>query len=351
MILSKTKILYSNFKRFYSSINNTNKFSLKDIRVLDLTRIVSGPICTMILGDLGADVIKVEVPGHGDEARQWGPPFIKGSKESTYFLSLNRNKKSICVNLKSPEGKEILYNLAKECDILVENFIPGKLDSMGLGFKNINKINPKLIYCSISGFGSYGPYANKPGYDVIAFSYGGLMNCTGSTDGDPCRVGVPIIDITTGLYAHGAIMAALYQRNFTGIGQLIQCNLLSTTVASLIYHGFNYLNLGIEAKRLGSAHPSIVPYQSFRTKDKYYISIGVGSNQHFKEFCKRIEIPNLSANELYTTNEKRVKNREELLNIITKKMETKTLDEWLNMFEGSSFPFGPVNPVSKVLVS
>lgn len=231
--------------RYY---NKDAKLSpLAGIRILDLTRIVAGPYCTMILGDLGAEVIKVEQPGHGDEARNWGPPFIANSNQSVYFTSVNRNKKSVCIDLK--KGRNIIEKLCGKCDVLVENFVPTKLEKMGLGYHQLSEIAPHLIYCSITGYGYDGPYKKRPGYDVIAASLGGLMNITGPKDGPPCKVGVPMTDLATGLYAHGAILAALYQRSQTGRGQWIQCNLLSTQIASLINVASNYLNANISASR------------------------------------------------------------------------------------------------------
>lgn len=216
---------------------------------------MAGPYCTMVLSDLGADVIKIERPGNGDESRKWGPPFIKNSKDSVYFLANNRNKRSCCVDLK--KGTDIIYDLARKCDVLVENYIPGKLDEYKLGYEHISKVNPSIVYCSITGYGNVGPYAKRPGYDVIAASMGGLLHITGSENGPPAKVGVAVTDLATGLYAHGAIMVALLQRMKTGKGQKIDVNLLSTQVASLINVASNYLNAQKEAKRWGTAHESI----------------------------------------------------------------------------------------------
>lgn len=322
-----------------------NKSPLSGIRVLDLTRIIAGPYCTMILGDLGAEILKIEKPGSGDEARKWGPPFIEGTEEATYFLSVNRNKKSICIDLK--EGRDVIYELAKKSDILVENYVPGKLKNIGLGYEDISKVAPHLIYCSLTGYGYEGPYTNRPGYDVIAASIGGLLHITGPKDGSPCKVGVAVTDLATGLYAHGAILAALYQRMKTNKGQWIQCNLLSTQVASLINIGSNYLNSGKEGVRWGSEHESIVPYEAFHTKDGY-MTVGTGSDAQFLDLLKRMQLLKLSKIDKYKNNEARVKNRNELLPILREKFRTKTNKEWEIVFKGALFPYGPINTIRQV---
>lgn len=325
-------------KRLFQTQDNS---TLSGIRILDLTRIVAGPYCTMILGDLGADVIKVENPKGGDEARKWGPPFVGTTHESTYFLCLNRNKRSICVDLKSQLGKQVIYDLAKESDVLVENYVPGKLDELKLGYEHLKNINPKLIYCSITGYGQTGPYRNKPGYDVIAASIGGLLHITGPKDGEPVKVGVAATDMATGLYAHGAILAALIKRSRTNIGQKIDCNLLSTQVASLINIGSNYLICGKEASRWGTAHESIVPYEAFPTKDGYF-TLGAGSDKQFQHLCELMEI-NIAKDTKFLTNKDRVKNRKELIGVLRNEFIKKTNKEWFDKFENASFPNGPVN--------
>ncbi|XP_050587002.1 succinate--hydroxymethylglutarate CoA-transferase isoform X2 [Bombus affinis] len=299
----------------------------------------------MILGDLGAEILKIEKPGSGDEARKWGPPFIEGTEEATYFLSVNRNKKSICIDLK--EGRDVIYELAKKSDILVENYVPGKLKNIGLGYEDISKVAPHLIYCSLTGYGYEGPYTNRPGYDVIAASIGGLLHITGPKDGSPCKVGVAVTDLATGLYAHGAILAALYQRMKTNKGQWIQCNLLSTQVASLINIGSNYLNSGKEGVRWGSEHESIVPYEAFHTKDGY-MTVGTGSDAQFLDLLKRMQLLKLSKIDKYKNNEARVKNRNELLPILREKFRTKTNKEWEIVFKGALFPYGPINTIRQV---
>ncbi|XP_076283279.1 succinyl-CoA:glutarate CoA-transferase isoform X1 [Lasioglossum baleicum] len=318
---------------------------LEDVRVLDLTRIVAGPYCTMILGDLGAEILKIERPVTGDEARHWGPPFVKGTRDSVYFLSVNRNKKSICIDLK--EGKDIIYELAKKSDVLIENYVPGKLSKFGLGYQDISKVAPRLIYCSMTGYGYKGPYSSRPGYDVISASVGGLMHITGPKDGPPCKVGVAVTDLATGLYAHGAIMAALYQRMKTNCGQWIQCNLLATQVASLINIGSNYLNANKEAVRWGSEHESIVPYEAFLTKDGY-MTVGTGSNAQFLELLKRMQLTELFENDKFKDNTARVQNRDELLDILRRQFEKKSNKDWSAIFDGASFPYGPINTIGQV---
>lgn len=307
--------------------------------------LVAGPYCTMILSDLGADVIKIERPGSGDESRKWGPPFVKNSKDSVYFLANNRNKRSVCIDLK--KGTDILYDLAKKCDILVENYIPGKLSEYNLGYEHISRVNPAIIYCSITGYGSLGPYAKRPGYDVIAASMGGLLHITGSENGPPAKVGVAVTDLATGLYAHGAIMAALIQRMKTGKGQKIDANLLSTQVAGLINVGSNYLNAEKEAKRWGTAHESIVPYEAFKTKNGY-LTLGTGSDSQFQALCKYLEISHIPNDPKFTNNEQRVKNRGELISLLSGILAKETSQHWMDMFKHAPFPVGPINSIAEV---
>lgn len=321
-----------------------DKAPLKGIRVLDLTRIVAGPYCTMILGDLGADILKIERPGGGDESRKWGPPFLPNSTDSVYFMACNRNKRSACIDLK--KGRAIIYDLVKQSDVLVENYIPGKLDELQLGYEKLKSINPKLIYCSISGYGPTGPYAQRPGYDVIAASMGGLLHITGAADGPPAKVGVAMTDLATGLYAHGAIMAALLQRHQTQRGQKIDVNLLSTQLACLINVGSNYLNAGKEATRWGTAHESIVPYEAFKTKSGY-LTLGTGSDSQFQSLCRYLDIPKVAEDEKFLTNRDRVANREELISILNEILGTKTSDDWMAVFEGAPFPVGPINSMKE----
>lgn len=299
----------------------------------------------MVLSDLGADVIKIERPGTGDESRKWGPPFIHNSKDSVYFMANNRNKRSCCIDLK--RGTNIIYDLAEKCDILVENYVPGKLSEYNLGYEDIKKINPSLIYCSITGYGSVGPYAKRPGYDVIAASMGGLLHITGSENGPPSKVGVAVTDLATGLYAHGAIMAALLQRYKTGKGQKIDVNLLSTQIASLINVASNYLNAGKEAKRWGTAHESIVPYEAFKTKNGY-ITIGTGSDCQFVALCDYLKIPQVAKDPKFNNNEQRVQNRTELIDLLSQIVAKETSQYWMDLFSDAPFPVGPINKIADV---
>ncbi|XP_046569855.1 succinate--hydroxymethylglutarate CoA-transferase-like [Haliotis rubra] len=329
-----------------ASHQSERRSPLEGIRILDLTRVLAGPYCTMLFADLGADVIKVERPGAGDDTRSWGPPF-KGT-ESAYFLSVNRNKKSIGVDLKTPKGAEIVKQLAGSCDVLIENYLPGKLGEMGLGYDDMKALVPRLVYCSISGYGQTGPYRSRAGYDVIASGVGGLMNITGPRDGDPCKVGVAMTDLSTGLYAFGATMVALHHRQQTGCGQYIDCNLLSTQVASLVNIASNYLNAGVEGKRHGTAHESIVPYQAFKTKDGEYMLVGAGNDKQFQLLCKRMDLPELLEDERFQQNKVRVANRDVLLPLIANRFETKTSSQWMQVLEGSGIPYGPVNNMQEV---
>lgn len=317
---------------------------LSGVRIVDLTRIVAGPYCTMILGDMGAEIIKIEKPGSGDEARNWGPPFIGDSGESCYFISLNRNKKSVCVDLKSKAGQKIVYDLVKKSDVLVENYVPGKLADLNLDYNRLKEVAPHLIYCSITGYGPDGPYSQKPGYDVIAASLGGFLHITGPEDGAPVKAGVAVTDLSTGLYAHGAILAALIQRGKTGVGQKIDANLVSTQLATLINIGSNYLNAGKEAKRWGTAHESVVPYEAFPTKDGYY-TIGTGSDKQFRDLCYKINLSEIATDPKYLTNALRVKNRKELIPLLRATLVTKTNKEWNEIFADATFPCCAINSV------
>ena len=332
--------------------NKVSRGLLDGVRVLDMTRILAGPFATMMLGDMGADVIKVEEPRRGDDTRSWGPPFVSGSgqsEESAYFLSVNRNKRSIGVDLKHRKGMDIIHKLATVSDIFVENYLPGKLDELGCGYQHLKTINPGIIYCSITGYGPDGPYANRAGYDVIAASLGGLNHVTGPVDGDPCRTGVAMTDICTGLVANGAILAALYSRNSTGEGQKIDCDLLSTNVAAMSHIASNYLNAGVEAQRWGSGHGSIVPYQAFKTRDGRFVTIGTGNDKHFKNLCSLCELDHLPLDTRFVHNKDRVAHRHVLIPLLSAKFLEKTCDEWLHILEGASFPFGEVNTVGEAL--
>jgi len=330
--------------------SSSSSSPLQGIRVIDLSRVLAGPFATMILGDLGAEIIKIERPNTGDDTRSWGPPFIEaeaGSRESAYFLSVNRNKKSVCVDINTNHGQNIVKQLAATSDVFVENYIPGGLEKRGLGYSSLQKAAPGLIYCSISGFGPEGPYKSRGGYDVIAASMGGLTHVTGERDGGPMKVGVAMTDLATSLYAHGAILAALFQREKTGLGQKIDCNLLSTQVSSMVNLAGNFLNAGTIPGRWGTAHASIVPYQTFKTQDGY-LTVGCGNNNQFREFCDKIDRLKLVEDPAFKNNEDRVRNREDLVAILSERLGEGTNKGWCQTFEGSGFPYGPVNSMDEV---
>ncbi|XP_078544327.1 succinyl-CoA:glutarate CoA-transferase isoform X2 [Lissotriton helveticus] len=337
--------LSSNGEQSFEQPGAVNVRPLEGVKILDMTRVLAGPFATMILADLGAEVIKVEKPGSGDDTRAWGPPFV--GTESAYFLSINRNKKSIAVNIRHPKGTKIIHELAGVCDVFVENYVPGKLAEMGLGYEDMSKIAPHIVYCSITGYGQTGPMFQRAGYDSIAAAMSGLMHITGPQDGEPVRPGVAMTDLATGLYAHGAIMAGILQRHKTGKGMHIDCNLLSSQVACLTHIAANYLNGGMEAKRWGTAHGSIVPYQAFKTKDGYIV-IGAGNDQQFVTICKNLNLPHLTEDSKYKTNTLRVQHRKELLEILSTRFSEKKTSEWLQIFEGSGIPYGPINTIGKV---
>lgn len=319
---------------------------LKGIKVLDLSRILAGPYCSMMLGDLGADVIKVERPKTGDDTRHWGPPDAGG--ESAYYLFTNRNKRSITVDLKSAEGREIIKQLAAKSDVLVENYKVGTLEKMGLGYEELKQENPGLVYCSISGFGQNGPYKDKPGYDFIIQGIGGIMSITGPIEGPPMKVGVAIVDITAGLFATNAIQAALIHRSKTGLGQYIDISLLDSVLAWLANVGSNYLVSGEIPNRYANAHPNIVPYETFKTRDGSFIALAVGNDRQWELFCKLAGIEDLSSDPRFATNSQRVLNREVLIPLISEKMLDRTAEEWLQGLEDLKIPAGPINSFDKV---
>ncbi|MCW3987171.1 CoA transferase [Candidatus Bathyarchaeota archaeon] len=318
---------------------------LEGIKVLDLTRFLAGPYCSMILADLGAEVIKVERPGTGDGSRQWGPPFIQG--ESAYFLSINRNKKSITLNLQSEKGKTILHKMAASCDILIENFRPGTAQRLGADYATLSKINPKLIYCSISGFGQDGPYRRKPSYDIVAQAMGGLMSLTGEKGRPPVKIGVAISDIFAGMFATIGILGAVVTRNKMGRGQMIDVSLLDGIVSILSHQAGNFLASGVNPERLGSAHPTIAPYQAFKASDSYFV-VAVGNDSLWKRFCQGLGLNELMKDTRFATNPDRVKNRDELTQILENLFLMKTSREWVELIEAAGVPCGPVLSLSEV---
>ena len=317
---------------------------LSDVIVIDLSRVLAGPYCTMILGDLGATVIKVEQPGKGDDTRHFGPPYIAG--ESAYYLGLNRNKQSILLDFSTPEGKERLLKLLSTATVLVENFRPGALERQGLGYETLRAINPGLIYCSISGYGQTGPYALRPGYDFVAQAESGLMSVTGEIDGDPQRVGSPVGDVSAGMYACISILAALRVRDHTGKGQHIDISLLETTMSLLSNVASNYLISGEEAPRLGNGHPNIVPYQAFHTKDGYVV-VSCGNDRLYQALCQLLGREDLAADPSFATNPQRVRNRQALVPALQEEFLRRTTEEWLPELRAAGIPCGPINTVSQ----
>jgi crotonobetainyl-CoA:carnitine CoA-transferase CaiB-like acyl-CoA transferase len=300
----------------------------------------------MLLGDLGADVIKVEEPGRGDDTRQWGPPFTQ-SGMSAYFISANRNKRSLTLNIKSLEGQKILKALIKKADVLVENFKPGTLGRLGLGYKQLAKLRKGLIYCTISGYGYSGPDSEKPGYDFIAQARGGLMSITGQADGDPVRVGLAIADLLSGMYACNAITAALFARQRQKTGQRIDISLFDAQVGTLSYVASNYLISGKPPRRYGNGHPNIVPYQSFRASDGYF-AFASGNDLQWSNFTKAAGRADWATDPNYATNPKRVENRDKLIPQLEGLFATKTVAEWLAICEQAGVPAGPINTVDQV---
>ena len=319
--------------------------ALDGIRILDLSRVLAGPYCTMFLGDLGAEVVKVEQPGAGDDTRGWGPPFAGG--ESAYFLSVNRNKKSLTVDLKSPEGKDLVRRLAQNADVLLENFRPGTMERLGLGENDLRGANPRLVYASLSAFGADGPMSGWPGYDLIVQAWGGLMSITGMPDGEPTKVGVAIVDVIAGLMLGKAICAALYAREKLGVGQRIDTSLLEAQVACLVNAGSNYLIGGQIPARYGNAHPSIVPYQSFKTADGYLV-IGVASETIWKRFCPAIGRVDLADDPRFAKNSERVARRDELLNILGEILASRDSKTWSKILQEAEVPCAPVQTVDQV---
>ncbi len=325
---------------------------LNGIRILDLTRALAGPYCTMMLGDLGADVIKVEQPGRGDESRGWGPPFVGQPYgpypgESAYFLSANRNKRSITVNLKSPEGQEVVRQLVRRCDVFVENFRTGTLEEMGLGYDDLHALNPRLVYCSISGYGRTGPYADRPGYDFIIQAEGGLMGITGPEEGPPYRLGIPIVDITAGMFAATAVLAALHARDRTGEGQLIDLSLLDTAAALLTNVASNYLVGGEAPRRLGNAHPNITPYEAFPARDRWF-ALAVANERQWATLCQVIGRPELRDDPRFADNRTRVANRAALRKVLEAAFQTRDAAEWLAGFTQAGLPCGPISTIPDV---
>lgn len=330
--------------------------ALSHIRVLDLSRVLAGPWAGQILGDLGAEVIKVERPGSGDDTRHWGPPYVKDaegndSREAAYFQSANRNKQSVTLDFTQPEGQRLVRELVQNCDVLLENFKVGGLAAYGLDYTSLKAINPRLIYCSITGFGQNGPYAKRAGYDFMIQGLGGLMSLTGKPDGEdgagPMKVGVALTDILTGLYATVGVLAALNQREQSGLGQHIDVALLDVQVACLANQAMNYLNTGVSPKRLGNAHPNIVPYQDFPSADGNFI-IAVGNDGQFRKLCEVAGLSALADDPRFASNKARVAHRSELIPLLRQATVFKTTAEWVTLLETAGVPCGPINDLAQV---
>ena len=317
---------------------------LQGIRVLDLSRVLAGPYCTMVLGDLGADVIKVEPP-EGDETRGWGPPFAEG--ESPYYLCVNRNKRGIVINLKTDEGKKVLRDLALQSDVLVENFRPATLEKFGLDFETLHELNPKLIYCSITGFGQTGSMKDKPGYDFMIQALGGLMSITGEPEGEPMKTGVAVVDLFAGQNAIIAILAALQARTMTGRGQHLDISLFDSQLGWLANVASNYLISGKLPKRYGNAHANIVPYQSFQASDGWF-AIAVGNDKQFVRLCEMLGKPEIAVDEKFATNSARVQNRAEIISLLVSIFKNASVSEWLTKLDKAEIPSGPIQNFEQV---
>ncbi|TWJ18355.1 CaiB/BaiF CoA transferase family protein [Geobacter argillaceus] len=328
---------------------------LKHVRVLDLSRVLAGPWAGQTLADLGAEVIKVERPGVGDDTRGWGPPFLADregtpTRDAAYFLSANRGKKSVTIDFTRPEGQDLVRRLAASCDIVLENFKVGGLAQYGLDYPSLKEVNPGIIYCSITGFGQTGPYRQRAGYDFLIQGMGGLMSVTGEPGGEaggPMKVGVAIVDIFTGMYATTAVLAALACRERTGIGQHVDLALLDVQVATLANQATNYLVSGRSPERLGNAHPNIVPYQAFATSDSHII-LAVGNDEQYRRFCAVAGAPHLATDERFATNADRVRNRDSLIPLLRDIFGLRTKSWWIAELEKAGVPCGPINTIEEV---
>ena len=320
--------------------------ALQDIQVLDLTRALAGPFCTLMLGDYGADVIKIEIPETGDDTRHWGPPFI--GDESAYFLSINRNKRSLTLNFKEQEAIKIFLKLVEKADVVVENFTPGVMKRFGLDYEAVKAINPSIIYCSISGFGQDGPYQNRPAYDQIMQGVSGLMSITGEPDGEPQKVGIAVSDIGAGMWAAFAVMTALHHRSNSGDGQHIDISMLDAQVAWMTYQAAYFFANEEPPKRLGAAHPTLVPYQAFMSQDGKYVNVAVGSERLWERFCEGVNRLDLKDDPNFAQNGDRVRNRSTLVPLLQEYFLTQPADYWVNALQSVNVPAGPINDLADV---
>ncbi|MCZ6867029.1 MAG: CaiB/BaiF CoA-transferase family protein [Dehalococcoidia bacterium] len=320
--------------------------ALSGVQVLDLTRALAGPYCTLMLGDYGADVIKIELPGRGDDTRHWGPPYIDG--ESAYFLSINRNKRSLTLNLKDPAGREVFMRLTRNADVVVENFTPGVVNRLGIDYEAVKAENPRIVYSSISGFGQTGPYREKPAYDQMMQGLGGIMSLTGDPDGQPQKIGVALADIGAGMLAAYAVMTALFHRERTGVGQYIDVSMLDLQVAWLTYQAATYFATDTPPPRVGAAHPNLVPYQAFKCADGKYINVAVGNERFWQRFCKALGREDLVEMPEYAQNKDRVKNRDQLVALLQQEFDTRSTNRWVDILEEAGVPCGPINDLADV---
>lgn len=328
---------------------------LSGLRILDLSRILAGPTCTQLMGDYGADVIKIEKPGTGDDTRSWGPPFLSDdtgtlSGESAYYLSSNRNKRSLTVDVTSSDGQALIHRLVRHCDVVIQNFKVGGLTKYGLDYESLRASNPAIVYCSISGFGQTGPNAHRPGYDLLAQAYGGLMSLTGERNGEPMKVGVGIADVMCGMYAATAILAALRHRDATGDGQHIDLGLVDTQISWLINSGTNYLVSGAKQDRMGNQHPNIVPYQVFAAEDGHLI-VAAGNDAQFERFCAVLGQAELAKTKNYQSNQMRLKNRDNLIPLLSAEIIKWKRDALVSALDKANVPSGAINNVEDVFAS
>ena len=337
-------------------MSESRRAPLDGVRVLDLSRVLAGPFCAQTLADLGADVIKVERPGSGDDTRAWGPPYLRDAQgqdtsESAYYASTNRNKRSIVIDLASPEGATIVRKIASQCDVLIENFKVDGLKQYGLDYESLKPDMPRLIYCSITGFGQNGPFANRPGYDFMIQGMGGLMSITGERDdlpgGGPQKAGVAVTDVFTGLYGTVAILGALRERDRSGLGQYIDLALLDCHVAMLANQNLNFMTSGVAPKRAGNAHQNVVPYQVFKTLDGFVI-LAVGNDSQFRAFCSTAGHASWGTDERFATNSQRIINRQTLIPLIEQVMLTRSRDQWIEALEKAGVPCGPILSIDQV---
>jgi formyl-CoA transferase/CoA:oxalate CoA-transferase len=321
--------------------------ALKGIRIIELSQLAAGPLCSMMLADMGAEVIKIEIPDRGDGLRYWGTPYL--GKDSVYFLGLNRNKKSVTLNLKNPKGKEVLFKMLRTADVLIENFRPGTMERLGLGYETVMCINDRIIYCRISGYGQDGPYREYGGYDLIAQGESGLMMVTGEEGDPPTKMGIAVVDYGAGMNAAYGVVVALLTREKTGKGQMIDVSLFDTAIYWMTFYQIgSYIARGKPHKRLRTGHPLATPYEAYKTRDSY-ITIGCSSDKHWKQFCKVINMNQLTENPLFETNLKRVENRAKLSKILNDVFIQKKAADWLQIFRKAGIPCGPVNTLDKVV--